>query len=80
MRTTAQAVVGPLIHTTVTLHTYYTPKITIFQGDLYIFNFFVNYDDFYVNTVMSTALTSVNIALSFSTILLHLGAGCASVH
>lgn len=39
------------------LHEYYTPKDTKFQGVLYIFTIFVDYADFYVNMVMSTKVT-----------------------
>ena len=34
---------------------YYTPKSTLFQENLYILKIFVNYDDFYVNAIMSTS-------------------------
>ena len=39
------------------MYTYYTPKSNKMQGFLGIFPFFVDYADFYVNMIMSTAET-----------------------
>ena len=39
------------------MHEYYTPKTTKKQANLAIFTIFVNYADFYVNIIMSTAAT-----------------------
>jgi hypothetical protein len=36
------------------MHQYYTPKPIDFQAELVEFAIFVNYADFYVNTIMST--------------------------
>ena len=40
--------------TQIKLHEYYTPKTIIIQGFLFKITIFVNYADFYVNTIMST--------------------------
>ena len=40
------------------MYEYYTPKTNKLQGFLNIFTFFVDYDKFYVNTIMSTNATS----------------------
>lgn len=39
------------------MHEYYTSKTTKKQAYLAIFTIFVNYADFYVNIIMSTAAT-----------------------
>ena len=41
------------------MHTYYTPNLGKLQAFLAIFTLFVNYDNFYVNTIMLTAVTGV---------------------
>ena len=45
------------------MHEYYTSKTTKKQAYLAIFTIFVNYADFYVNIIMSTAATIPSINL-----------------
>ena len=56
---------------------YYTPKSGLLQANLDIFTIFVNYADFYVNTIMLTAATKAVKILSFSIIFLDIDRGSA---
>ena len=49
------------------MHEYYTPKVPKFQAILSKSTIFVNYDHFYVNTIMLTNDTVLPYPLSFST-------------
>lgn len=49
------------------IHPYYTLKFIKFQVKLAKIGFFVNYDDFYVNIVMSTqGTTSISACIIFN--------------
>jgi hypothetical protein len=54
-------------HSNWTLLKYYTPKTIQMQATMGKITLFVNYDDFYVNIVMSTRVTASLLDLQFST-------------